>query len=303
MTGLALLLIAGLFLGNMVTLVDQTMTGSIQVSTNFGINQFETLSGMENALQTADALAQHYHAQRIYSMFDPQHESSLIYLSQFTKTPVALFDRSNCVMLPNSSVGPVIYLTIAGNPLLDQLLATYANRTLLTTVTRLGYPQLPFQIYLVTPKPAPEVVRGTYTSGLQAIDTTMRLFHAANYTYLSSWPSGQALVSRWLLNDTHTPAPDVEYFYRFIYQTLGEGTECHFNRTWAGDQVLAIHQELLSYAIPSQITLQISVNESGPQLFHFGSLTLRTDNRVDTPLRQLVTDDQGNSQTFMVRSV
>lgn len=291
---LAALLIGAQLLGTTVSLVDQT-TGRIPPNTLYARAQYNNLASLQNALQEADQLARQHHIHRIYGIYNPTLNKSIKYLSEFIQTPIALYDPGQCMVLPSPTASPALLLTIGETPFQDVLLKTYADATLLAQPERLGYPDSPFQIYLVTTKPLPAPVPQTFTQRLQALSSSAQVFQSVQAK--ASW-----LVTRWRVLDTHLSTPLTTYNYNFQAQPGNEQSNCSLTATWAGDQIFAFHRYALDSTLPSQITVQASTSATIPELLHWGPLTLETSYTEDISTQTLLTASRQNSLTFAVQS-
>jgi 4-amino-4-deoxy-L-arabinose transferase-like glycosyltransferase len=288
--GLAAILILAQCVGLTGTFVDQS-TGRIQTNRIYAGWQVTSLSEMQHVLQQANALAERYHVDRIYSMDNDTLNLSLKYLATLSKTPLAVYNSQQCMLLPGSSSGPAIYVLVDGAQYMSSLLNTYTNATLLEQINRVNYPTEPYQIYLVSARPAPVLPGENFTGGVQALSSNVQVFQ--NYL-------GPSLVSRWQLLGAHTTQPYTTYNLNVTAQAVHSDVSCSYTANWTGDQMFVFSLMPKNTSIPSQVSLQASVNTTLPHLLHVGPLILHVLDSVNTPLNELVTSSRRKSLTFQV---
>ncbi|EFH90655.1 ArnT family glycosyltransferase [Ktedonobacter racemifer] len=292
MGALAALVILAQLIGSSSTLFDLTM-GNFNDHSVFP--PYNDLHSEQNALQEADRVAQQRHINRIYVTTIKFHTAQALEdLSGQVKTPVALINIDDCFMLPSPEAGPVVFLVTPNDWVTNTILNQYTNATLVSTPPHLGGD--PYDIYVLTTKPAPAPVPHAFTQGLQLISPTAQLLQ-------NSTAGRQLLTTRWSIPSTNKPAPRTHYGFNFrthaneVY-TTDDNINCLPTATWAGDQLFVFHKSQQGNPFPSQISLQVSTYLSQPQALSAGPLTMFTYYEVENSLQTLLTADGKNSITL-----
>ncbi|GHO73827.1 hypothetical protein KSD_15980 [Ktedonobacter sp. SOSP1-85] len=285
MAGIAALVILAQLIGSSAALIDQT-AGNFDGREVFPY--FNDANSLQHALQDADQLAQQRHIGRIYVTISYTIDSGMKYLAEQVKTPIELNDIWHCFILPDLSAGPVVFLAQPNNPLIDTLLSTYTQATLIDQPQRLS--EAPFKLYILTAKAAPEPVAHTFAQGLQLLSPDAQLLQSP--TAKLQW-----LTTRWRITQTQKPASRTTYGYTFQLQGKQmDSINCTPTATWAGDQLFA-YQDAVTRGSPTPAHISISAYKfiAQPYLVHAGPLTFTTGAKVNTPHQLFLTTDQHSS--------
>jgi 4-amino-4-deoxy-L-arabinose transferase-like glycosyltransferase len=260
---------------------------------NFHNPTFSDLSDQQQVLQVAGQVARERHIDRIYLTAFPSYIriNAVDYLAQQQQIPLAFFTSESCFLLPSPAAGPVLFITTAGNALADVLFTHYAHATLVATSPHLG--SLPYQIFVVTAKPAPAPVPHAFSQTLQLLSPAAQLLQ-------NRW-----LVTRWSVQDAHLPVLRTTYGFRVQVHSaagpaLSDTQNCTPTLTWAGDQLFVFHYVPPGTPFPARIALQASTSLIHPQLLQHGPLTGFTFRTENSGWRPLLTEDQQNSFTVPV---
>jgi len=286
MTILAALVILAQLIGCAGDVFDLT-TGNF--SDHAVIRPFNDLQDQQNALQEADQLAQQRHIHRIYVMTTFDTSSALDYLAGQIKTPTELFDSANCFVFPSPQAGPVVFLAQPDSQTADMMLSLYTNATLVAEPPRLGGD--PYKLYVLTTKPEPAPVPGTFTQGLQLLSPSAQLIQ--NPAEGMEW-----LTTRWRILDTNKPAFRTNYGYQFHAAAVARKKDpglsfgCEPTSTWAGDQLIAYQTPQIGSVLPARIEIQASTFVEQPQIIDKGPLKMFTYHQQYNLQRILFTVDR-----------
>lgn len=260
---------------------------------HFQNSAFSDLSDQQRVLQVAGQVARERHIDRVYLTAFPSYIkiNALDYLAQQQQVPLAFFTSESCLLLPSPAAGPVLFITTAGSTLADILFTRYAHATLVATSAHLG--SLPYQIFVVTAKPAPAPVPHAFGQTLQLLSPTAQLLQ-------NRW-----LVTRWSVQNTYAPALRTTYGFRVQVHSaagpaLSDTQNCTPTRTWAGDQMFVFHYVQPGTPFPSQITLQASTSVIHPQVLRHGPFVGFTFRSESSGWQVLRTEDRQDSFTLPV---
>ncbi len=245
----------------------------------YSFPEYFDLASQQQILAEADQLAREHHISRIDAATDYAIYMSFPYLARFEQTPITTFNDGQCLMLPASEIGPVVFIAPPGDPQIGAILRHYANILLTQEVPHPG--GAPFQLYILTAKSEP-TARQALTTGWQVLSPGTQLLSSA--TTNQQW-----LTTRWHIPTTQKPAPRTLYDFHLQLQpgsnSAGQvGLDCPATATWAGDQIFSMYQVDARMPVPRSITLQASTHSTIPMQYHMGPLTVVTYDKKDTPL-------------------
>jgi hypothetical protein len=253
-------------------------------NSNYAYPQYFDLATIQRIVNDADNLAQQRHLAHAYIDIDGDDESAVSYMAQFAHTPMEVLDSNQCLVLPNSANGPVVYVTDPGRPDLDALLKHYTNATQVGVIPHPG--GTPFKIYVVSAKavaqPALQLSGDVQLLSQQAEVLSVGIGHP------------QVLVTRWRVQNAIAPQPRIVYKYRFIAQTtmtfvntipstisINNSTPlCHLSRAWAGDDLIPLFE--FNGKAPQHLAMGIQKFTSIPQHYDYGALKMVSYDTVDT---------------------
>lgn len=286
-------------LAALVILAQLAGLGSALVDIDTGHFQnpsFSDLSDQQLLLQVAEQVMQQRHIHRVYLTSFPLYVKidALDYLAQQRQLPLASFTSESCFILPAPSAGPVLFITTGGNTLADVLFAHYANATLVATSPHAG--SLPYQLFVVTTRSAPNPLPPTPGQALQLLSPAAQLLQ-------DHW-----LVTRWSIQDAHPPALRTTYGFRVQVRSaagaaLTDTQDCAPTLTWAGDQLFAFHYVPPATPYPAQLTLQASTSLIHPQVLQHGPFTGFTFRSESSGWRTVLIGDHANSVTVPVVAI
>ena len=296
MSVLAALLILAQLIGTGATLIDLTSGNFNDQSVH---PSYVDLHSQQNALQEADQLAQQRDIHRIYVSVFYYTYRIMTYLAEGLKTPIELNDGAqldasagNCLLLPNLSAGPVVFLAEPNDQLTNvmALLNQYTNATLISTPPHLG--GMPYKLYILTAKPSPVPVAQTFGQGLKLL--------ASAAFFL---PGTRLLTTRWQITNTQAPELRTTYHYKLHIQSSNSSKnfDCQPTSTWTGDQLFVFQDLSTQHTTPAQINIQATTFTSRPTIIQAGPLTLTSFYEADTSTQYLLTANQKNTITLPVR--
>lgn len=246
---------------------------------------FNDLSSLQNALTRADQLAQERNIHRIYVPTILTTTNPTRLLAEQMKTPVTTFDAQRCTVLPDPTVGPVVFLNDARDGLIDSLLKRYTSATLIAQMPHLA--NTPFNLYVLTTHTTTTPRPPSFSSDLQLLDQKAV---AVPMPYTSQ----QTLITRWRISNSATPAPFTTYNFRFDIRagvSAQDSFFCGNSALWAGDEMLVYQAPVNKSALPTSISIRAVSFTSSPKPYKLGPLTLTTYNILDTPWKVLTTED------------
>lgn len=193
---------------------------------------YHHLNSLQDAVQTADQLAQQRHLSRLYISADGNTLPSLSYLAQSTRTPATVFNTS-CFMLPAASDGPAVWLVPPYNSATDTFATQFAHATLVDTTPQLGGTTSSYHIYIVDPLAA---VSGTP----QVLSQDLNFVGAQSFTAQgTSW-----LATRWSFQRSEQPSYSTTYNYQLTSAAAhGASITCSATATRVGDQLVVPFQK------------------------------------------------------------
>ncbi len=253
---------------------------------------FNDLGSIQNALTRADQLAQERHIHRMYVPTTLTTTNPVRLLAEQLKTPVVTFDAQRCTVLPDPSVGPVVFLNDARDGLIDSLLKRYTSATLIAQLPHLANP--PFNLYVLTTNATTAIMPRSFTSNLQLLDSKAT---AVPVPYTNQ----QTMLTRWRIDTSATPAPFTTYNFNFKIQygtSLQENFFCGNSALRSGDQMLIYSSSMNKNALPTSIRIRAASFTSRPKNYKLGPLTLTTYNILDTPWKVLTTIDGKDTITI-----
>ncbi len=251
---------------------------------NYAIPEYFDLATVQRIVKAADQVARQQHLTRAYIDIHGDDESAVSYLAQFAQTPMAVFNSQQCMLLPDTQSGPVVYVSDPNRPDIDALLRRYTTARLVEEIPHPG--GAPFKLYVLSaqsePQPALQLSGGVQLRSTQA-------------DVLSSPGSvAQWLATRWTLQNTQTAQPRTTYQYVFSSQwegtaNAGQQQRCELSRTWSGDQLIPFFK--LRGQAPRQLITQVQAFSQVPQHYDLDALKLVTYDSVDTARMTLCTAD------------
>ncbi len=292
--GFAGLLIATQLFGSTTNLFDN-IRGNFNDSPMY--TYYNDLHSLQHALAEADQIAQQRHIHRIYITGDDSTVLSFGYLAEQMRTPTVVFDTllQHCLVLPAPSAGPALFLEVSYKQRIDDVLKYYTNATLLDQPGRLNSTWVAFKLYLITPKPEPAPVSGSFTSDLQLLDPHLLQLTSGPSSMSTPW-----VHTRWQLMESRQPSWRTYYEYNFQAQLDGgviKEFKCSFTRLWAGDELLAGFDMPLGTSVP-RASVQVSTSTSVPTTFTSGFITFQSFTNHEYPWRILQTADGKNRIMF-----
>ncbi len=179
-------------------LLDVTNGTYVNIASYNSVPTYNTLGSLQDALNSADQVAQSRHIKRVYIATDTYIQDAMQYLATQMKTPTTLFDDSQCLVLPAPSAGPALLLVNPYAQLTLALLHSYASATLVAQPPRLGTP--PFSLYIVRPTPVVEhsLAVKPFKNNLQLLSLQREQFQLPT-SYAGSTANSNLLVSRWTM--------------------------------------------------------------------------------------------------------
>ncbi|QBD82098.1 glycosyltransferase family 39 protein [Ktedonosporobacter rubrisoli] len=292
--GIALIVCAQL-LGSMALVIDNS-------SGNFDDRGFQPypyhndLASLQNALTQADQLAQRSHYNRVYITSDTATQAALSYLAAGMRTPTTLFDASRCLLLPDASAGPAVFLVGPYDDLTNALLGQSARATLVDAPKRLG--GAPFKLYVVKPAAASSVSAGQLGQDLQLLDA-----RAEHVTVKDTvWT-----VTRWKLLRSAQPAYRTTYSYALTGNPAQKPgvtmqSRCTFTSIRAGDQLLVAFKLSSDFSASSGLEMQAISLSTVPYLPTYGPFRLETADVHDQHLTTLLTPKGDTSLPIAIGS-
>ncbi|HVU66458.1 MAG TPA: glycosyltransferase family 39 protein [Ktedonobacteraceae bacterium] len=235
------------------------------------------LNSLENAIHTADQLAQQRHLKHLYinSFSNVAHMLNEVYLAEHTTTPATVF-KANCLVLPSPDAGPAVLLVSPYNDMTNAVLSRFASATLVDQLAFPGNP--PFKLYIVQSLPAPAQVQGTFVQNMQLLDEQRVSVQGAPW-----------LATRWNMLRTD---PDLD---RTIYTSQLTGTamptdstqkpltsSCDYTSMQAGDQLISLFPLSASNQALTALQVQARTTRNAPvdltyHLFNGLTISFATD--------------------------
>ncbi|HTK10820.1 MAG TPA: glycosyltransferase family 39 protein [Ktedonobacteraceae bacterium] len=247
---------------------------------------YQDLSTVEDAMAAADKLAMQRHLHHVYIATDT---NQMIFqaLAYRMHTPMTLFDKRYCMLLPDPASGPAVMLVSPYNSITDDLLAHYTQSTLVRTLARPGGD--PYLLYVVRSLPATVAASPahSFSDNLRLLDTTAQTAYLGNT---------RRMVMRWQLLRSAAPSSRVSYDYRFavsapaLDRTVAEGS-CSLTSLQTGDQLITALPQSAADVQALQLSLSATYQETHPFYLSYGPLKFETIKDDYTPLSRLVTDD------------
>ena len=285
--------------GSVGWLVDHTRGN---FDSNYAFPPYFDLATVQRIVNNADQLAQQRHLSRIYINIHGDDVSAVTYLAQFAHTPIAVADANQCLVVPDVTSGPVVYITDPDRPDIDTLLKRYTTATQVGEIQHTG--GVPFKMYVLSAKPEPQ-------PALQ-LSGGVQLFSQQADVVSAGASNPQMLVTRWKIHDTAVAQPRVVYKYRFIARTnvplisrvLGSAFAnndtpiCRLSRTWAGDDLIPLFA--FNGNAPQHLSMGIEKFISAPQHYDHGSLKMVTYDSIDGRRTSLHTADGKGAINFSV---
>ena len=252
-------------------------------SSNYGIPEYFDLATVQRIVSEADRVAQSQHLSRAYIDIHGDDQSAVSYLAESARTQFSVFDSQQCMALPGTTSGAVVYVADPNRPDIDALLQRYTIARLVEEIPHPG--GLPFKLYVLTAKPEP-------SPALQ-LSGNVQLLSAQADVLTSADNASQWLATRWMVQNQQAPQPRTTYQYVFnskwVGTARGQQQTCQLSRTWPGDQLIPFFK--LAGNPSGQLLTRVQTFSSGPQLYHLGSLKLVTFYSIDTPHVTLQTVD------------
>jgi hypothetical protein len=264
-------------------LLDVTNGTYVNIASYNNVATYNTLGSLQDALNSADQVAQSHHIKRVYIATDTYIQDAMQYLATQMKTPATLFDDSQCLVLPPPSAGPALLLVNPYAQLTLALLRSYASATLVAQPPRLG--TLPFSLYIVrsTPVGGHALAAQPFKNNLQLLSLQRERFQLPT-GYAGSASSSNLLVSRWTMLRSIQPAAGTTYSYT-LNATMNSQpgsimpSLCTFTSMQPGDQLFdAFTLPTASPpSSPTSVTIEGNSFLTDPYVPTFGPLRLETD--------------------------
>jgi hypothetical protein len=254
-------------------------------NSNYAYPQYFDLATVQRIVNDSDHLARQRHLSRVYIDIHGDDENAVSYMAQFASTPMEVLDSNQCLVLPDTKNGPVVYVTDPNRPDLDALLKRYADATQVGEIQHPG--GMPFKVYILSARAQP-------LSALQLSGGVQLLSQQADVLSTGA-TNPELLVTHWMVQNTVQPQPRVVYKYRFLIPTnmtfmssvatagnsINSNTPvCRLSRTWAGDDLIPLLE--FNGSAPQHITMGIEKFTSLPQHYNYGALKMVTYDNVDT---------------------
>ncbi|GAC1377825.1 MAG: hypothetical protein NVS4B7_02690 [Ktedonobacteraceae bacterium] len=280
----------GVIIGQIVTCT-ATLIDAVYGNTGHG-RTFNDLSSLQHALNEADQLARQRHLNRVYITTDNNSQIAMQYLSEQMQTPTTLFDDARCLLLPNVSDGPAVFLLSPYAQLTAVLLQQFASATLVDRPARLGAP--PFQLYFVTPKRRFQQVslHEAFANHLQLVDVQHL---PINVSKNSSW-----VVADWHLLRSAQSSPYTTYNYAFAARittlmNYSGRSLCTLTSMRPGDQLDVAFALPKIAPTPALVHLEAQFYTNIPYNPTFGPFHLETDQTYTSPKIPLHTTEGKDS--------
>jgi len=276
MYAIAALVCVAQLLGSTVAVID--ISNGKYNARDFYFAYYNPLSTLQHALGEADQLAQQQHLSRVYITTDSATQTALRYLSEQMLTPTTLFDARHCLVLPNPTDGPAVFLVGPYDTLSNALLSQFATAKLVDQPGRLGGP--PFRLYIVTTP--------TTSSSSQVVFGHDLALAGAQAQHL--YTDAPLQVTRWHFLRSLQPGLNTTYNYIVTASSHSNGetnkqaVTCTFTAIRAGDQLL-----VASRATGSTLTLGVNFYVTRPYNPSYGPLHLETAAGKSTTLTSLHT--------------
>lgn len=287
-------------------LIDVTNGTYVNIASYNNVATYNTLGSLQNALNSADQVAQSHHIPRVYIATDTYIQDAMQYLVTQMKTPATLFDDSQCLVLPAPSAGPALLLVNPYAQLTLALLHTYASATLVAQPPRLG--TLPFSLYIVrtTPVQGHSLAVQPFKNNLQLLSLQREQFQLPT-SYAGSDANANLFVSRWTMLRSISPAAGTTYSYT-LNATLNTSPAstmpslCTFTSMQPGDQLFdAFTMPTASTSSsPTNVTIEGNSFLTNPYVPTFGPLRLETDQVRNVDYVPLQTTTGSSSLTVPV---
>jgi 4-amino-4-deoxy-L-arabinose transferase-like glycosyltransferase len=266
-------IVIGQLVGSVAAVIDIT-SGNFD-DRAFYIHYRNDLNSLQHALSETDQLAQQRHLNRVYITTDASSAQALRYLSEQTMhTPTTLFDATNCLVLPDSSKGPVALLMGPYDNVANALVGQFATATLVDRPSRPG--GAPFRLYVVTPS----IVQNTTRT--EVFGNTLQLLQAQTAMVQNApW-----LVTRWSMLRSAAPTPRTNYNYTLTMHPAGgiaQSQRCSFTALQAGDQLLVASALPINSVLPGSVTLGVQSSKTLPYNPSLGPLLFETYIENETP--------------------
>ncbi|MEO6890578.1 MAG: glycosyltransferase family 39 protein [Ktedonobacteraceae bacterium] len=296
MYALAVLVIGTQLLGSTAAVID-TSSGGFSDRSFQPYPYHNALNSLQNALTSADQLAQQRHLNHVYITVDPATRSAISYLSAFMRTPTTLFDAPRCLVLPGPTSGPALLLVGPYDILTKALLGDFATAHPVAQLPRVGGP--PFSLYEVSPEPqqAASSPPSAFVHELQPLSVRTVALNGGK----APW-----LVTRWTMLRDAQPAPHTTYNYTVLATPLSAGAQqsmqsaCTFTALRAGDQLLAAFNLPPGGVGARAVSLGAQSSVTQPYNPVYGPFHLETDASNTTPWTTLRTDSGQESITLTV---
>jgi 4-amino-4-deoxy-L-arabinose transferase-like glycosyltransferase len=273
---LAVLLILVQTLGSLAWLLDNT-DGKQVVTTNYN-----SLLDLNNALHSADQLAQTHHLHHVYIDTDARTVDALSYLAGHMQTPYTLINSrgSHCLLLPGTTLGPAIILFGPSETLDEMLMMRFTSATLLSAPPRLG--GAPFHVYLVQPLRS--------SSGTTITSNALTL--AQKRSILLDWHNPatplqpvQRLLATFWSNAIWRPAASGSWWmYHFAASYSGNGTngqsgvvDCRLTSLQPGEQlIIPFAAPTEGSTLPASLAISGTITSATPFILSDGPLHFQT---------------------------
>ncbi|MBA2285970.1 MAG: glycosyltransferase family 39 protein [Ktedonobacteraceae bacterium] len=295
MYALVVLVIGTQLVGSTAAVID-TSSGGFSDRSFQPYPYHNALNSLQNALTSADQLAQQRHLNRVYITVDRATRSAISYLSAFMRTPTTLFDAPRCLVLPGPTSGPALLLVGPYDTLTNALLGWFAAARPVAQLPRVGGP--PFSLYEVSPGPQQATSSSTsaFVHELQPLSARTVALNGGK----APW-----LVTRWTMLRDAQPALHTTYNYTVSATPLSAGgvqqsmqNPCTFTALRAGDQFLAAFNLPAGGVRAVSLGAQSSVTQ--PYNPVYGPFHLETDASNTTPWTTLRTESGQESITVTV---
>ncbi len=229
---------------------------------------YNDLDSLQNALNQADQVAQHYHYTHVYVSSDTATQAALRYLSQQMHTPTTVFDAARCAVVPSSANGPAVMLIGPYSPFTEALVQHFTSAQLVATPKRLS--GSPFKLYIVQPL-ARETGGTSFSSDLQLLGSFAHPFTFNGHFWT---------VTQWRFLRSAQPSYQKVYWYNVAQfpntTTMQPEAQslCGFTAMQAGDTLLASVEQVGTQKQP--LNMRVQVFTDTPYTLTYGPIALDT---------------------------
>ncbi|GCE13203.1 ArnT family glycosyltransferase [Tengunoibacter tsumagoiensis] len=249
----SLLLILVQLVGSTYSVLD-AVTGQFNEK-DFSHPYYNDLQSMQDALARAEDEARVHRIQHIYVDADRSNFSGFRYLAGQAQIPT-IVSNDECVLLPDASRGPIIWLVSPYSAVNEALVTHLTNATLLSVSHRPS--GAPFKLYLVQPP-------------VHVGDQPLQLSNGMQYLGSQSIHTAQAqgLLTQWRLEKDRPATTGQFYNYHVTSNELGRDS-CKVTSVQSDDQLWTFFPQ--QPAKFNQLSLRVEMYQSTEQSFSLPGL-------------------------------